>query len=328
MFRALMLSKSADDKPEVSIEYVDDQQLPPGDVTINVRYSSVNYKDGLAVTGKGKIVRDWPMVPGIDFAGVVETSSHADFHPGDEVILTGWGVGEKHWGGMAEKARVHGDWLVPLPSGLSARQSMIIGTAGLTAMLCVQALEENGIAKEQGPVAVSGASGGVGSTAVAILAASGYDVIAISGREDNTDWLKQLGASEVWPRQDFMQPGRPLNKQQLSGAIDTVGGYMLTNLLARTFYRGCVAACGLAGDMQLPATVMPFILRNIRLQGVDSVQCPKAERMAAWQQLAARLPELYFDKTVNEVTIEQVPQVAEQITNGQVRGRTLVKCSQ
>jgi putative quinone oxidoreductase, YhdH/YhfP family len=269
MFNALVLEQH-EKQTFAKITSLDDDLLPDGNVTVDVDFSSLNYKDGLAITGKGKIVRQFPMVPGIDFAGTVADSQHPDYQPGDKVVLTGWGVGEAHWGGMAEKARVNGDWLVPLPEGLTAQQAMMVGTAGFTAMLCVQALVDGGVKPEDGPVLVTGASGGVGSVAVTLLHALGYRVSAVTGRlEDNQAWLKQLGADEVLPRESFSAPGRPLDKQQWAGAIDTVGSQMLANVLSQIHYGGTVAACGLAGGFDLPATVMPFILRNVRLQGVD-----------------------------------------------------------
>jgi acrylyl-CoA reductase (NADPH) len=278
--------------------------LADGDVLVDIDWSSLNYKDALAITGKGKIVRQFPMVPGIDFSGRVSESRDPRFVPGQSVILTGWGVGENHWGGLAAQACVKGDWLVSLPDALSARNAMIIGTAGFTAMLCVDALVEAGVKPESGKVLVTGASGGVGSTAVVLLKALGYTVVAVSGRESTHDFLRQLGADEILPRSDFEET-RPLEKQLWAGAVDTVGSKVLAKVLAQTNYRGCVAACGLAGGFDLPTTVMPFILRNVRLQGVDSVMVPTAERAAVWARLASLLPESYYQQASTEIGLEQ-----------------------
>ncbi|ACS87436.1 acrylyl-CoA reductase (NADPH) [Musicola paradisiaca] len=303
------------------------EQLPAGNVTVNVAWSGINYKDALAITGTGKIVRQFPMVPGIDFAGTVASSDSSDFQQGQQVILTGWGVGENHWGGLAEQARVSSDWLVSLPSGLSARQAMIVGTAGFTAMLCVMALEDGGIKPEDGDILVTGASGGVGSTAVALLHALGYRVVAVSGRADNTDYLRNLGANDVLDRQAFSQNARPLEKQRWAGAIDTVGDKVLATLLAQMNYGSTVAACGLAGGVALPTTVMPFILRNVRLQGVDSVMTPRDRRQRAWQRLAQLLPASFYEQVAQEIELEQVPVAAAALLENRVTGRTLVRIS-
>ncbi|PKH25784.1 oxidoreductase [Enterobacterales bacterium CwR94] len=299
--------------------------LPDGNVTVDVQWSGINYKDALAITGKGKIIRQFPMVPGIDFAGQVHSSEDPRFHVGQQVLLTGWGVGEHHWGGLAEQARVKGDWLVPMPEGLTGRNAMIVGTAGLTAMLCVMALQEGGVTPEQGPVVVTGASGGVGSTAVALLHALGYEVAAVSGRAATHDFLQQLGATHLLSREDFSAPGRALEKQRWAGAVDTVGGHILANVLAQTQYNGVVAACGLAGSAELPTSVMPFILRNVRLQGVDSVMVPTARRVEAWKQILKILPNSFYENVSNEVTLSDVILTAQQLLNNQVQGRTLVK---
>ncbi|WP_026959614.1 MDR family oxidoreductase [Aliagarivorans taiwanensis] len=326
MFKALVLEQSDSHAPKVSIQQVDEAQLPEGDVRVAVDYSSLNFKDGLAITGKGKIVRSWPMVPGIDFVGSVEQSEDPRYQVGDKVVLTGWGVGEGHWGGMAEKAQVKGDWLVPLTDGMSEAQSMMVGTAGLTAMLCVLALQEGGVTPESGTVLVTGASGGVGSVAVTLLAKLGYQVAALTGRvEQNAELLKELGASEVVDRATLSEPGRPLDKQRWAGAVDTVGGDILANILAQTNYGGTVAACGLAASFKLPSTVMPFILRNVRLQGVDSVSCPRERRIEAWKQLQALLPESYYQSACKEVSLDEVAEQAEAITQGQVTGRVIIK---
>ena len=325
MFKALLL-ENQDGKTVPTLTRLAESQLPEGEVRVAVAYSSINYKDGLAITGKGKIVRQWPLVPGIDFAGTVLESADSRYQPGDKVVLTGWGVGEGHWGGMAEQARVKGDWLVPLPSGLDERQAMCIGTAGLTAMLCVMALEEAGITLDGGEILVTGAAGGVGSTAVALLAARGYRVAALIGRpEQQGEMLTALGASRIVPRSELLESAKPLEKQLWAGAVDTVGSQVLAKLLAQMYYGGAVAACGLAGGFDLPTSVMPFILRNVRLQGVDSVMCPLARRQLAWQRLARDLPARFFDQAVNEIALEQVVEAAEAITLGQVAGRTLVR---
>lgn len=298
--------------------------LADGDVLVDIDWSSLNYKDALAITGKGKIIRQFPMVPGIDFSGRVSESRDPRFVPGQSVILTGWGVGENHWGGLAAQACVKGDWLVSLPDALSARNAMIIGTAGFTAMLCVDALVEAGVKPESGKVLVTGASGGVGSTAVVLLKALGYTVVAVSGRESTHDFLRQLGADEILPRSDFEET-RPLEKQLWAGAVDTVGSKVLAKVLAQTNYRGCVAACGLAGGFDLPTTVMPFILRNVRLQGVDSVMVPTAERAAVWTRLASLLPESYYQQASTEIGLEQAPVFAADFLSNKIQGRTLVK---
>ncbi|TQI82480.1 acrylyl-CoA reductase (NADPH) [Serratia fonticola] len=322
--RALLLEQR-DDQTLAQIKDIDSAQLPEGDVTVDVNWSSLNYKDALAITGKGKIVRNFPMVPGIDFAGQVSSSKDPRFTAGQSVVLTGWGVGENHWGGLAEQARVSGEWLVPLPKGLCERKAMILGTAGFTAMLCVMALEEGGVKPEDGNILVTGASGGVGSTAIALLAALGYSVTAISGRGSNTDYLRSLGAKDVLPRSDYIESPRPLEKQLWAGAVDTVGDKMLARVLAQMNYNGTVAACGLAGGYQLPTTVMPFILRNVRLQGVDSVQTPLHRRQTAWERLAGILPDSFYEQATQEIGLEGVPAAAAALMNNQVTGRTLVK---
>lgn len=307
-----------------AVKEIDLPALADGDVRVDVEWSGLNYKDALAITGKGKIVRQFPMVPGIDFVGRVSESRDARFAKGQAVILTGWGVGENHWGGLAEQASVKGDWLVPLPESLSARNAMIIGTAGFTAMLCVDALVEAGVKPESGKVVVTGASGGVGSTAVVLLKALGYTVVAVSGRESTHDYLRKLGADEILPRSEFEET-RPLEKQLWAGAVDTVGNNVLAKVLAQTQYRGCVAACGLAGGFELPTTVMPFILRNVRLQGVDSVMVPTDERGAVWERLASLLPESYYQQAATEIGLEQAADVAADFLANKIQGRTLVK---
>ncbi|NAW79622.1 acryloyl-CoA reductase [Vibrio sp. V33_P6A3T137] len=325
MFKALILNQQ-EKATTATIESLDDTQLPDGEVLVAVKYSSLNYKDGLAITGKGKIIRDFPMVPGIDLAGTVIESKDARYQSGDQVVLTGWGVGENHWGGMAQKARLQADWLVPLASGLDSKQAMMIGTAGFTAMLCVQALLDAGIKPEQGEILVTGASGGVGSVAVTLLANLGYKVAAVTGRvEQNGPLLEKLGASRIIDRVEFEEPARPLEKQLWAGAIDTVGSKVLAKVLAQMDYNSTVAACGLAGGFDLPTTVMPFILRNVRLQGVDSVSCPPEKRVAAWHSLSQYLPARYFAQACHEITLEQVPEFAQAITQGQVTGRVVIK---
>ncbi|TKV10550.1 oxidoreductase [Citrobacter sp. wls619] len=321
--QALILEQQ-DGKTLASVQPLDENQLPEGDVTVDVHWSSLNYKDALAITGKGKIIRNFPMIPGIDFAGTVRTSEDPRFHAGQEVLLTGWGVGENHWGGLAERARVKGDWLVALPKGLDGRKAMVIGTAGFTAMLCVMALEDAGVRPEDGEIVVTGASGGVGSTAVALLHKLGYQVAAVSGRESTHDYLKSLGANRILGRDEFAE-SRPLEKQLWAGAIDTVGDKVLAKVLAQMNYGGCVAACGLAGGFALPTTVMPFILRNVRLQGVDSVMTPPARRAQAWQRLVNDLPESFYTQAATEITLADAPKFADAIINNQVQGRTLVK---
>ncbi|GLS83722.1 MDR family oxidoreductase [Paraferrimonas haliotis] len=325
MFQALVL-RQQDKSTLAAVESLDESQLPDGEVTVKVDYSSINYKDGLAITGKGRIIRNFPMVPGIDFAGTVIESADERYQVGDQVVLTGWGVGENHWGGLAQKARVKADWLVPLQAGLTSEQSMVIGTAGLTAMLCVQALQDAGVSPENGEILVTGASGGVGSVAVVLLNALGYRVVAATGRvEENEPLLKRLGAERVIDRAEFSDDPKPLEKQFWAGAIDTVGSKMLAKVLAQTQYNGAVAACGLAQGFDLPTTVMPFILRNVSLLGVDSVMCPTNKRLQAWQQLAKLLPASYFEQSGQCISLKKVPHCAEAILKGQVTGRTLVK---
>lgn len=324
MFNALVLNQQ-DKNTIATIEQLDESVLPAGDVVVGVKYSSLNYKDGLAITGKGKIVREFPMVPGIDYAGHVISSQDDRYQPGDAVILTGWGVGENHWGGMAEKASVRADYLVPMPTGLDSRKAMIIGTAGLTAMLCVMALESAGITPEKGEILVTGASGGVGSVAITLLDQLGYQVVAASGRAHNGEWLQAIGADRVIDRAELLEPARPLEKQLWAGCIDTVGSSVLAKVLAQVDYQGAVAACGLAGGFDLPTTVMPFILRGVKLLGVDSVMCPFEQRMQAWNRLTELLPESFYTEAAKEIELQAVPEMAEAITLGQVTGRTLIR---
>lgn len=321
--QALILEQQ-DGNTVASVQALDESRLPEGDVTVDIDWSSLNYKDALAITGKGKIIRNFPMVPGIDFAGHVHSSEDPRFHAGQQVLLTGWGVGENHWGGLATQARVKGEWLVPMPAGLDGRKAMIIGTAGFTAMLCVMALEDAGIRPESGEIVLTGASGGVGSTAVALLHKLGYQVVAVSGRESTHDYLRQLGASRILGRDEFAET-RPLEKQIWAGAVDTVGNNVLAKVLAQMNYGGCVAACGLAGGFALPTTVMPFILRNVRLQGVDSVMTPAARRAEAWERLVRDLPESFFTQSATEIALSQAPEYAGKIMDNQFHGRALVK---
>lgn len=321
-FRALVARK-AEGGQAVALEQITEVDLPEGDVTVDVEYSSFNYKDGLALKGLGRILRTFPMVPGIDFAGTVRASGHVDFKPGDKVVLTGWGVGENWSGGFSERAKVKGEWLVKLPAGLSPRQAMAIGTAGLTAMLCVDALERHGIAAG-GEVLVTGAVGGVGSVAVRLLSRLGYKVSALTGRRSEEDFLKSLGASAIVDRADYAAPGKPLAGERWAGAVDTVGGPVLANVLASTAYGGAVAACGLAGSSELVTTVFPFILRNVALLGVDSVNCPVARRVAAWDRLAVLLTEADFALVTREVGLDELFDLAGEILAGHVRGRTVV----
>ena len=323
MFNALVLTQ-VEGKTQAHIQTLTTDDLPAGDVLIAVDYSSLNYKDGLAVTGTGKIIRDFPMVPGIDLAGSVLESNDARYKVGDQVIVTGWGVGERYWGGYAQQARVKADWLVSLPNGLSTQQAMIIGTAGLTAMLCVMALQDGGVQPDAGKVVVTGAAGGVGSIAVLLLAQLGYHVVAVTGRPDTHAYLSSLGAKEFLTRDAMLQAARPLENQQWIGAVDVVGGSILSRVLAEMQYNGTVAACGLANSFKLDTTVMPFILRNVRLQGVDSVSCPFTRRQQAWQRLAAELPASAYTELSQVIALAAVPEAAQAIIEGKIQGRVLV----
>lgn len=323
MFNALVLTQ-VEGKTQAHIQALTTDDLPAGDVLIAVDYSSLNYKDGLAVTGTGKIIRDFPMVPGIDLAGSVLESNDTRYKVGDQVIVTGWGVGERYWGGYAQQARVKADWLVPLPNGLSTQQAMIIGTAGLTAMLCVMALQDGGVQPDAGKVVVTGAAGGVGSITVLLLAQLGYHVVAVTGRPDTHAYLSSLGAKEFLTRDAMLQAARPLENQQWIGAVDVVGGSILSRVLAEMQYNGTVAACGLANSFKLDTTVMPFILRNVRLQGVDSVSCPFTRRQQAWQRLAAELPASAYTELSQVIALAAVPEAAQAIIEGKIQGRVLV----
>lgn len=326
-FKAILISRDADKKQSVSVTELSEDDLMEGDVTVAVEATTVNYKDGLAITGKAPVVRHWPMVPGIDFAGTVTASSNPQWKEGDKVILNGWGVGETHWGAYAGMARVKGDWLVPLPAGMTALQAMAIGTAGYTAMLCVMALERYGIRPGDGPVVVTGAAGGVGTVAISILARLGHEVIASTGRPDEADFLKDLGASEIIDRAEFSEPGRPLGKERFAAGIDVAGSHTLANVLAQTRYGGAVAACGLAQGMDLPATVAPFILRGVALLGVDSVMAPRERRLEAWQRLARDLDMAKLEALSETIGFDGIIDTATAIVEGKVRGRVAVDMS-
>lgn len=325
MFNAILLNKNEDGTTDARLAQLDDNQLPSdGDVTVSVEYSTVNYKDGLAITGKSPVVRKWPMVPGIDGAGQVIASSHPEWKAGDAFILNGWGVGEVHMGCLAQRAKLKGDWLIPRPHGMSARNAMAIGTAGYTAMLCAMALEEQGVTKDSGDILVTGASGGVGSIAIAILSAWGYRVVASTGKLGEADYLKSLGAADVIDRTELSAPGKPLQKERWAGVIDSVGSHTLANALAQTRYGGTVAACGLAQGLDLPASVAPFILRGVRLIGIDSVMAPKARRLAAWKKLAKDVDADKLSRITQEITLSEALSKAPEILAGKVRGRLVV----
>jgi acrylyl-CoA reductase (NADPH) len=323
-FKALVANKG-ETGPSLAITDFAEADLMEGDVTVRVTHSTVNYKDGLALTGKAPVVRRWPMIPGIDFAGRVEASDNPDFKPGDLVILNGWGTGETHLGAYAQKSRVKGDWLVPLPTGLNPAEAMAIGTAGYTAMLCVLALEKHGLKPADGPVVVTGAAGGVGSVATALLARAGWHVIASTGRAEEADYLKGLGAAEIIDRNELSAPGRPLGKERWIAGVDAVGSHTLANVLSMTKYGGAVAACGLAQGADLPATVMPFILRGVALLGVDSVMCPKPRRLEAWQRLATDLDRDKLALMTTTIPLEAVAETGKAIVEGKVRGRVVVE---
>lgn len=323
-FKAIRIDK-ADKGTTAALTQFDEAELMEGDVTVRVEWSTLNYKDGLALTGKAPVVRRFPMIAGIDFAGTVETSSHPQWKAGDKVVCTGWGMGETHLGAYAEKARVKGDWLVALPQGLSARDAMAIGTAGFTAMLSVLALEKHGVSPKSGPVVVTGAAGGVGSVAIAVLSRLGYHVIASTGRAAEADYLKSLGAAEVIDRDELSAPAKPLAKERWAGGVDSVGSTTLANLLSMTKYGGAIAACGLAAGMDLPSSVAPFILRGVCLLGIDSVMCPLPPRKAAWQRLASDLDRSKLTEIVAEIPLAEVPEWGAKILAGEVRGRIVVK---
>ncbi|NUA30618.1 acrylyl-CoA reductase (NADPH) [Cupriavidus basilensis] len=323
MFRAILLNQN-EGKTEASVQTLTADKLPAGDVTVAIDYSTLNYKDGMAITGLRPVVRTWPMVPGIDFAGTVEQSADPRYPVGSKVVLTGWGVGESYWGGLSQKAAVNGSFLVPLPEGLSTRDAMAVGTGGFTAMLCVLALERNGVTPDSGEILVTGANGGVGSFATFLLAKRGYTVAASTGRPTEADRLRVLGASEIIDRKTLSEPGKPLQGERWAGAVDSVGSHTLANVCASTKYGGTVAACGLAQGMDFPSTVAPFILRGVTLAGVDSVHCPLSARIEAWRQLSETLGGSELLTAVKEISLEQAIPVAKELLEGKVLGRVVV----
>jgi acrylyl-CoA reductase (NADPH) len=321
--RALLINKD-ESVQSVGIVNVDESELPEGDVTVRIDFSTLNYKDSLALTGSSPIVRSFPMIPGIDLAGTVERSDHSEYSQGDHVVLNGWGIGESHWGGYAEKARVDGDWLVPLPEAFSTKQAMTIGTAGYAAMLSVLALEDHGVSPDAGEVLVTGAAGGVGSIAVSVLGGLGYSVIASTGRPEEGDYLRTLGATEIIDRRELSEPGRPLARERWAGAVDVASSHTLVNVCAGTMRGGIVAACGLAQGMDFPASVAPFILRGVTLAGIDSVYCPAPRRLEAWRRLATDLDINHIELMAREITLEEtIPTAVDQLA-GSTRGRIIV----
>jgi acrylyl-CoA reductase (NADPH) len=323
MFSAILITKD-DSGQKVAVTDIDPSALPEGDVTIAVDYSTLNYKDGLAITGKSPVVRKFPMVPGIDLAGTVTESAHPDWKPGDKVVLNGWGVGETHWGGLAQQARLKGDWLVPLPAAFTAKQAMAIGTAGYTAALCVDALLAHGVVPEQGEVLVTGATGGVGSVAVALLARNGFNVVAATGKAAEGTYLKTLGATSIIDRATLSVPGKPLQKERFAAVVDSVGSHTLVNACAQVRYGGYVAACGLAQGMDFSGSVAPFILRGVGLLGIDSVMARKPKRLAAWAQLARDLDPALLDTIATEIGLAEAIQAGTDLIDGKVRGRIIV----
>ena len=324
-FNALVVEKAEDGKTSAAVKSIELSDLPEGDVTVAVEYSTVNYKDGLCIGPGGGLVRNYPHVPGIDLAGTVEASDDDRYHPGDKVVLTGWRVGEAHWGGYAQRARVRADWLVPLPDGLTTRQAMAVGTAGFTAMLAVMALEDHGLKPDSGPILVTGAAGGVGSVATAILANLGYQVAGVTGRPETADYLKGLGATQIVPREDINETvKRPLETETWAGCVDAVGGAMLARVLGQMKYGASVAAVGLAGGAGLPATVIPFLLRGVNLLGIDSVMQPFENRQRAWQRIARDLPMDKLEQMITPATLADLPQLGADILKGRVRGRVVV----
>ncbi|MBA1377225.1 acrylyl-CoA reductase (NADPH) [Pseudomonas brassicacearum] len=322
-FKALLTTK-ADDVISTNLVDFKDEDLMAGDVTVAVEYSTVNYKDAMALGGRSPVIRQFPLIPGIDFAGVVEKSSHAGFQAGDRVLVNGWGLSQTHHGGFAQKARVSGDWLVKIPEAFSTQQAMAIGTAGYTAMLSVLALEHGGLTPERGDILVTGANGGAGSVAIALLSGLGYRVVASTGRQEEADYLRDLGAAEIIDRRTLSEPGAPIAKERWAGVIDSVGSHTLANALAQTQYRGVVAAFGLAQGADLPGSVLPFILRNVTLAGIDSVNAPQAARLQAWSRLARDLDVNKLARTTQVIGLAEVPAVAARVLQGQVRGRTVV----
>lgn len=325
MFNALVVEKDEDGKTSAAVQQISEADLPEAEVTVAVEYSTVNYKDGLCIGPGGGLVRNYPHVPGIDFAGTIEASSDARYKPGDKVVLTGWRVGEAHWGGYSQKARVRADWLVPLPAGLTTRQAMAVGTAGFTAMLAVMALEDHGLKPGHGEVLVTGAAGGVGSVAVAILSALGHEVAAVTGRPETEVYLRGLGATRIVPRAELAETvKRPLESETWTGCVDAVGGAMLARVLGQMKYGASVAAVGLAGGAGLPATVVPFLLRGVNLLGIDSVMQPYANRLRAWERIAKNLPMDKLEAMIQPATLADLPELGAEILNGQVRGRVVV----
>jgi acrylyl-CoA reductase (NADPH) len=327
MFKAILIDKQ-DGKQSVRLAELDEAQLPEAPVTVRVEYSTINYKDGLAITGKSPVVRKFPMVPGIDFAGVVEASTSEAWHQGERVLLNGWGVGEGHWGGLGQKARVNAAWLQRLPERFSTQQAMAIGTAGYTASLCVHALVKHGLTPDGAEVLVTGASGGVGSVAIALFARAGFNVVASTGKASEVDYLKALGARQVMDRNELSQPGKPLQKERWAAVVDSVGSHTLVNACAQTRYRGLVAACGLAQGMDFPASVAPFILRGVSLLGIDSVMAPRELREAAWERLARDLDPASLDRMSKLIGLAEVPEAAQDIVSGKIRGRIVVNVNQ
>jgi acrylyl-CoA reductase (NADPH) len=323
MFKAILIDKT-DNNYSARLTNLEDSDLPEGDVTVDVEYSSLNYKDALAITGQAPVVRRLPMVPGIDLVGTVSSSEHPEITAGMSVVLNGWGVGEVHWGGLAQKACLKGDWLVPLPSAFDARQAMAIGTAGYTAMLCVMALEQQGVTPGKGEILVTGAAGGVGSVAISVLTKLGYRVVALTGRPEESDYVTGLGASEILHRDELSSPGKPLTKERWSGVVDVVGSHVLANACAATRYGGVVTACGLAGGMDFPATVAPFILRGVSLIGIDSVMCPRDKRLTAWQRLAQDLDLEKLGTIAHQINLSETIPMAKQLLDGKIRGRVIV----
>lgn len=323
MFKCILIEKD-DAGYRASLTDIDEKQLPEGNVTVQVSHSTLNYKDALAITGKGPVVRKFPMVPGIDLVGTVEDSAHPDYKAGDTVILNGWGAGETHWGGLAQKARLNGDWLVPLPKQLTPQQAMAIGTAGYTAMLCIMALERHGVSPADGEILVTGAAGGVGSIATAILSRLGFSVVAMTGRPEETEYLKSLGATKVLNRAAYTTPGKPLGKARWAGAVDVVGSHTLANVCAESKYHGVVTACGLAGGMAFPASVAPFILRGVTLVGIDSVMCPQPDRCEAWRRLSEDLDISKLAMISTEAGLTEVISLSPKLIEGQIRGRMIV----
>lgn len=326
MFNALVVNKDEESgKTSAAVEKISTDQLPAGNVVVNVEYSTVNYKDGLCIGPGGGLVREYPHVPGIDFAGTIESSDDLRYRAGESVVLTGWRVGEVHWGGYAQKARINADWLVPLPSGLSSRQAMAVGTAGFTAMLAVMALEDHGLKPDQGPVLVTGAAGGVGSVATAILANLGYEVAAVTGRPETEEYLRALGATQIVPREEINETvKRPLERETWAGCVDAVGGDMLARVLGQMKYGGSVSAVGLAGGAGLPATVIPFLLRGVNLLGIDSVMQPYDNRLRAWKRIAKDLPMDKLEAMIHPATLSDLPALGKDILKGQVKGRVVV----